>query len=534
MKYYIKTILFIFLITGISIEASTIELNDPSWKTNYERPEFFEGSGKNNSRKFMAIDPHSDEVSGYLIELHNERKVSKLDEVATAFLEYSQDRSIPVSRLLEGTSSHVFYLKNDKKLNNTYFYDLFGKVVTWFQLNRGECIVSIRPILKDQSSHLFDPEMVIWMESIVARKGQTGFRNPEETVVDGFHIHVDYLEGQEKQASLLKDSYRLSASQNGIIYSALDSYSEKVNGPHVRAGWEVKFEKAGATVFDRFGYSLAWLLLNHQDIPVYSHPKTWIYGENEERLISHLDSGLYIGTPPDLNQWFFFNPEVNLSGLYRWDSHLPHARKISTEESLAKQNQILKFWFGDDQSDYPVVESKLWFSKQNKAYAEFDKYILDTYQKDLVLATIGAYKSWERTPKGRLALILLLDQFPRNMFRGSPMAFAYDKLALTIAKAGIDKGDDQKLNFAERLFFYLPFAHSENLDDQKQSVDLQNKLKNDVPEKLRDIFTEHFRMAQLHKITVEKFSRLSSRNTILERVSTSEELEFLKNPDHNF
>lgn len=212
-----------------------------------------------------------------------------------------------------------------------------------------------------------------------------------------------------------------------------------------------------------------------------------------------------------------------------------HRKYVTASEEMAKQNQILEFWFGNEQTEYPLEKSKLWFSKQRAARdAEFDKLILDSFQKDLVSAAQGFYNSWESTPQGRLALILLMDQFPRNMFRGTPGAFAFDHLSLAIAKRGIAAGDDQQLGYAERLFFYLPFSHSESLEDQNQGVTLQDQLKNDVPESLKTIFERHYYMAELHRKTVEKFGRLSSRNAILGRESTPEEKEFLKDPEHHF
>lgn len=506
------------------ILASILLLTEPSWQSNYLRPDFFESQVV---QKQQDIDPISDEVTGYLIEIHLESQ--KLQLISDAFLEYATKRDIPMYQIVSGNTSKIFYLKNDLA------YDKFGKILSWLMLNRQNSVVSMRPILKNQEAHPFDPDKAIWMEPIVVRKGNQQFRDPEKTVVDGFHIHVDYLPGQDKQAQHLKERFKKVITEQGIFYSALDDYPEKANGPHVRAGWEIKFEKAGPTVFDRYGYSLAWLLLNHGDIPVYSHPKTWVYGENEERLISHLDSALYIGATPELNQWFFFNPEVSTSGLFRWDSQLPLQRTVSAEARLAKQKQIIEFWFGNETTDYPHTQSKLWFSKQREAKnEEFDKLILNQFQKDLVLATMGAYDSWEKTPEGKLALIILLDQFPRNMFRGTPQAFAYDRLAIAIAKRGIQAGDDKKLKFAERLFFYLPFSHSENLADQIQGVTLQANLLKEVPDHLKEIFKVHHFMADLHRKTVEKFGRLSSRNALLGRESTPEEEAYLQDPQNHF
>lgn len=527
-----KTILlYLSFIITCSVYSEEVA---PSWQSNYVHPELFGNSAPLNDDQ-LEINPYSAEVTGFLIELHNEANADELVKATQAFKSYVLSRQLPLEQIIDGHSSAIFYLRKKPERNLKTYYDQFGRVVSWFMLNHHDSIVSIRPILKDQTSHPFDPDRAIWMEPAMVRKGNRAFKEPEKTIIDGFHIHVDYLPGQQEKANVLKEAYKKRAAENGIIFSALDDYPEKVNGPHVRAGWEIKFEKAGATVFDRYGYSLAWLLLNHQDIPVYSHPKTWIFGENEERLISHLDSSLYIGATPLLNQWFFFNPEVNSSGLYRWDEHIPKYRKPTKELSSLKQAQILEFWFGNEKSDYPLEKSKLWFSKQKQAKnTEFDKLIRDTFQQDLVLGSIGAYQEWEKTPEGRLALIILLDQFPRNMFRGTPMAFAYDRIALALAKQGIEKGDDKKLTPAQRLFFYLPFIHSENLEDQNQGVALQEQLKEEVNVNLKEIFNEHYRMALLHREAVKIFGRLPSRNDILGRESTPEERSYLENPQRHF
>ena len=296
---------------------------------------------------------------------------------------------------------------------------------------------------------------------------------------------------------------------------------------------KLNLKKTGSHVFDRYGLTLAWLTLNHGDLPIYSHAKTWVYGENEERLISHTDYSLYSGITPLLNQWFFYKPEEVNSGLYRWDSQLPRKKTVSKEESVAKQKEVLEFWFGDLEQGFPKEMSQQWFAQQDPGKTSpFDQEIRERFQKDIILATLGAYDDWKKTAQGKLALILLLDQFPRNIFRGTPQAFAYDKLSKEIAQNGLQEGQDLKLSFAERLFFYLPLEHSEDLNDQKHASSLIGQLAKEVPSQLKEDFKEHYRMAIMHQKAIENYGRFPWRNSILNRKSSPKEEIYLSNPEN--
>ena len=134
--------------------------------------------------------------------------------------------------------------------------------------------------------------------------------------------------------------------------------------------------------------------------------------------------------------------------------------------------------------------------------------------------------SWRETPLAALALVVIVDQFPRNMFRGEPRAFASDALALTTAKDMIDRRFDRLLRPIERAFVYLPFQHAEDVGSQRRSVALYDELAT------RGV--DHREWARRHHDIIERFGRFPHRNEILGRPSTEEEIEFLKQPGSRF
>jgi uncharacterized protein (DUF924 family) len=188
---------------------------------------------------------------------------------------------------------------------------------------------------------------------------------------------------------------------------------------------------------------------------------------------------------------------------------------------------ILRFWFGAPGSEEAAYSQrrKLWFGKR----PEFDQAIRQQFQSVYQQAAIGEFDTWQATPLGCLALIILLDQFPRNMFRNSPQAFATDEKALKVAQHAIETGFDQQLAPIQRMFVYLPFEHSEEIENQKRSVELSQQLCRDAPE-----LTDVFEYAERHRLVIERFGRFPHRNRILGRASTPEELEFLQQPGSSF
>jgi uncharacterized protein (DUF924 family) len=185
---------------------------------------------------------------------------------------------------------------------------------------------------------------------------------------------------------------------------------------------------------------------------------------------------------------------------------------------MERVDEILQFWFGDG-SD-PEHERR-WFAQD----AGFDQACRNGFLADHERAAGGELDNWKEEPSSALALILLLDQFPRNIFRGTPRSFATDPQALATAKDAIARGFDLALPPARRQFIYLPFQHSENLDDQHQSVRLFRKLAAEHPE-----MSGHIKYADHHFQVIRRFGRFPHRNAVLGRVSTTEEAEFLQRP----
>nr|WP_199303180.1 DUF924 family protein [Oscillatoria sp. FACHB-1406] len=185
--------------------------------------------------------------------------------------------------------------------------------------------------------------------------------------------------------------------------------------------------------------------------------------------------------------------------------------------------EILDFWFGSPEaSDYGKMR-QVWFSKND----EFDaavQHLSPAYQQ----AAAGELDDWQNQPLSCLALIILLDQFPRNLFRSQPQAFATDAKALSVAKSAVERGFDRDLIPAQRWFIYLPFEHSENLADQERCIQLFTQLEGDPESKIPIDF------AHRHKAVIDRFGRFPHRNSILGRESTPEEIEFLTQPDSSF
>lgn len=173
------------------------------------------------------------------------------------------------------------------------------------------------------------------------------------------------------------------------------------------------------------------------------------------------------------------------------------------------KNDVLNFWFDE-------LAPQQWFQQSD----EVDEMIKERFGAVHEMAVDGACDDWASDVDGALALIIILDQFPRHMFRGSAQSFASDKKALLVAKEAISKGFDQVLNPTKRGFMYLPFQHSEVLTDQRRSVELYAAMKDENP-------TGHM-YAVRHLEPIDKFGRFPHRNETLGRESTEEEVEFLK------
>ncbi|OKH24008.1 DUF924 family protein [Chroogloeocystis siderophila] len=191
---------------------------------------------------------------------------------------------------------------------------------------------------------------------------------------------------------------------------------------------------------------------------------------------------------------------------------------------MSQVDEILAFWFGQPNTAEYGKQHAFWFTKS----AEFDREVRERFLSDYEQAAAHQLDTWKEAPRSCLALILLLDQIPRNIFRGTPQAFATDAAALTAAQHAVAQGFDRELLNVQRWFIYLPFEHSENLEHQRQCVELFASLKDD-PESASAID-----YAQRHLAVIERFGRFPHRNKILNRESTPEELEFLQQPGSSF
>lgn len=190
--------------------------------------------------------------------------------------------------------------------------------------------------------------------------------------------------------------------------------------------------------------------------------------------------------------------------------------------------EILDFWFGDfSVPDYPTQDRyQLWFGKSEHT----DKIVRDGFFSDLERAAHGEHGDWESDPRGRLALILLLDQFPRMIYRETPQAFAYDEAAQTLSLEGMSERCDEALNPFERLFFYLPLEHAESLELQRRSVDAVQRLLASSTSELAGKLAGYLDYAVRHFEVIERFGRFPHRNGMLKRDSTPEETIYLQQP----
>ncbi len=190
---------------------------------------------------------------------------------------------------------------------------------------------------------------------------------------------------------------------------------------------------------------------------------------------------------------------------------------------------ILNFWFGQPEDiDYSRYR-KAWFVKD----ANFDNQIRQQFLADTQKAAAGEYDPWQASPSTAVALLLLLDQFPRNLYRGSARSFATDAQALQVAQQLVATGADKKLPPAYRFFVYVPFEHSEDIAQQNRCVELMAELIKEVPE-LDPGLKGGLDYAIRHRDVIERFGRFPHRNELLNRQSTPAEVEFLQQPGSRF
>ena len=196
-----------------------------------------------------------------------------------------------------------------------------------------------------------------------------------------------------------------------------------------------------------------------------------------------------------------------------------------TDDDQARIDAVLGFWFREPELSAPQIDGRMdiWFGEDPL----FDRRIRDEFLGDVANASDGKYDHWTGSPEGTLALILLLDQFRRNIYRGTAEAYACDKKALKLCVEGAVRKGDRGLSAIQRVFFYMPLQHAESRKVQARSVSIYRKLADSVSKTYEETFQTICQFAELHHDIVEQFGRFPHRNKTLDRKNTPEEEEYL-------
>lgn len=186
---------------------------------------------------------------------------------------------------------------------------------------------------------------------------------------------------------------------------------------------------------------------------------------------------------------------------------------------------VLDYWFADSLTqDWPEVSRNgFWF----RADATVDQEIRQRFEPLASHALEGGYPEWEAEPLSLLALIIALDQFPRNIWRGNSQAFAGDARALSLALDGLQKALDHELPWIGRVFFYMPLMHAEDIATQMRSVGCYERLVAEAPQHISEKLEENLQAAVEHQQTISRFGRFPTRNKALGRENTAEEEAWL-------
>ena len=187
--------------------------------------------------------------------------------------------------------------------------------------------------------------------------------------------------------------------------------------------------------------------------------------------------------------------------------------------------EILSFWFGAPSEEEERLHGEaLWFEASHAT----DRLIRDRFGKLYKKAKAGELNDWAATSRGKLALVILLDQVPRRIYRDTPEAFATDEQALHLCWEALDEGEDKLMSIPERAFLYMPAMHAEDVDAQLASVEIYQELLADARPDQKDFCRTLLEKAEKAREVVERFERFPERNYILDRSSTSEEGAYLQ------
>jgi uncharacterized protein (DUF924 family) len=195
---------------------------------------------------------------------------------------------------------------------------------------------------------------------------------------------------------------------------------------------------------------------------------------------------------------------------------------VPSEAGPTEAQEVLDFWFGREGEPGYGEFREAWFTKD----PEFDRLVRDRFEALYEAAAAGDLDDWKEEARSCLALVIVLDQFPRNMFRGDPRSYATDRKAQETAEYAVDHALDRELPEFQRTFLYMPFMHSEDPGHQRRSVELFRRLGGNE--------TDSSYYAVRHMEIIERFGRFPHRNEILGRQTTPEEAEFLTQPGSSF
>jgi uncharacterized protein (DUF924 family) len=203
-----------------------------------------------------------------------------------------------------------------------------------------------------------------------------------------------------------------------------------------------------------------------------------------------------------------------------------------TDEDAVRIDAILSFWFKEQELSAPQIDRRMdiWFGED----PVFDHECKKEFAEDVRRASSGNLDHWASDPRGRLALILLLDQFRRNIYRNTADAFAMDKAALKLCVEGAMEKKDKGLTPIQRVFFYMPLQHAESIKVQAKSVQIYKRLAEAVSATYRETFETIAQFAELHHDIIEQFGRFPHRNKLLDRKNTPEENEYLAGDGPDF
>lgn len=201
---------------------------------------------------------------------------------------------------------------------------------------------------------------------------------------------------------------------------------------------------------------------------------------------------------------------------------------------MDEARSIRDFWFGKLPLSAEALNRRMRFWFGNEGVHERDEQIRLRFGALLERAARGQLDPWADGPRRRLSLVILLDQFPRHIFRGTARAFDHDAQALGLTLSGMQSAADAALGVVERIFFYMPLQHAEVTEVQDESVAAYRRLLTEAPGELRPVFAAALRSAENHRAIVEKFGRFPHRNRLLQRASTPAEDGWLRRGGNSF